>query len=244
MTLSVRVTHGDRHLIYGASKVGRRMSKKAQREKKRPRREALDEARPGRQTHGPPMRTVSGRMSANYGSPANDEWQTTARTWAALAPTLERFKSARVWMPFYYDGKCAEHMRALGFEHVIHEPGADFFERVADAAFMSRVDVVVDNPPYTNREIKERVLRALAASGVPFVLLLPISTLHVAFVRDALDMSAVQCVVPRRVHVKKLDGPELPFKYLVWLCHRVGLARDLLFLDDADDADDDEVEER
>ena len=32
-------------------------------------------------------------------------------------------------MPFYYDGACAEHLRALGFEHVIHEE-ADFFVKV------------------------------------------------------------------------------------------------------------------
>jgi hypothetical protein len=199
---------------------------------------------PGVQTHGPPMRTVSGRMSRDYGCPSNDEWQTTARTWATLAPALEAHRSARIWMPFYYDGKCAEHMRALGFERIIHEPNVDFFERVQDEAFLSSVDLVVDNPPYTNREIKERVLRALALSGKPFILLLPISTLHVAFVREALDMQRVQAIIPRRVHVCKADGPELPFKYLVWFCYRTCFAKDLLFLDDGADVDDDEQDER
>ena len=42
---------------------------------------------------------------------------------------------------------------------------------------------------YTSAETKEKVLRALAASGLPFAMLLPISVLHVAFVRDILDMS-------------------------------------------------------
>lgn len=99
----------------------------------------------GVQARGPPMRTVSGRMSANYGSPANDEWQTCAQTWASLAPAIERYRAARVWMPFYYDGACAAHLRALGFAHVVHEEGADFFERVCDAAFLDTVDVVIDN---------------------------------------------------------------------------------------------------
>ncbi|KAJ1620366.1 hypothetical protein T492DRAFT_602446 [Pavlovales sp. CCMP2436] len=183
-------------------------------------------------------------MSANYGCPANDEWQTTARTWASLAPAIERYRTKRIWMPFYYDGACAEHLRALGFEDVVHEADVDFFERVQDTAFMRTVDVIIDNPPYTNREIKERVLRALAQCGKPFVLLLPISTLHVAFVREALDMSAVQAIVPRRVHVRKSSGPELPFKYLVWLCYRTAFERDLSFLEEPDSGpDDDDADE-
>ena len=32
-------------------------------------------------------------------------------------------------MPFYYDGACAEHLRALGFSDVIHEQ-EDFFQKV------------------------------------------------------------------------------------------------------------------
>lgn len=76
------------------------------------------------------------------------------------------------------------------------------------------------------------MLRTLAAIGKPFILLLPISTLHVQFVRDVLDMGRVQALIPRRVHVRKRDGPELPFKYLVWFCYAAELERDLGFLDD------------
>ena len=79
--------------------------------------------------------------------------------------------------------------------------------------FLKKVDLIWDNPPvrqrrrlaiahgatathslaacgpqYTSAETKERVLRALAASGLPFAMLLPISVLHVAFVREILDM--------------------------------------------------------
>lgn len=82
------------------------------------------------------------------------------------------------------------------------------------------------------------MLRALAGCGKPFVLLLPISTLHVAFVREVLDMSRVQALVPRRVHVRKRDGPELPFKYLVWFCYGTRFERDLAFLEDARGAGD------
>ena len=40
-------------------------------------------------------------------------------------------------------------------------------------------------------ESQERVLRALVASGKPFSMLLPISILHVGFVRDIVDIHEV-----------------------------------------------------
>ena len=46
---------------------------------------------------------------------------------------------------------------------------------------MEAVDLIWDNPPYTNQEIKTRVLQTLARTGKPFIMLLPITTLHVKF---------------------------------------------------------------
>ena len=110
---------------------------------------------------------------------------------AQVAEVFAGYRSKRVWMPFYYDGKCAEHLHSLGFENVVHRQ-EDFFERVLDKKFLKTVDLIWDNPPYTSAETKEKVLRALAASGLPFAMLLPISVLHVAFVRDILDMAQVE----------------------------------------------------
>ena len=64
---------------------------------------------------GPPTAPTSGRLS---GSVVNDEWQTVRRSWAQVAALFESYKARRVWMPFYYDGACAEHLRALGFEPI------------------------------------------------------------------------------------------------------------------------------
>lgn len=198
--------------------------------KKRPRvsSDGFEEEAPGRSTRGPPVATTSGRLS---GSVPNDEWQTTRRSWAAVGRLFEVYKSRRIWMPFYYDGKCAEHLRALGFKNVVHTDD-DFFERVVDPKFMSSIDLIWDNPPYTTPEMKERVLRAIAASGKPFCLLLPISILHVGFVRDIVPMDRVQCIVPRRVWVRKRDAEEIPFKYLCWFCCGTALERDIVFVDD------------
>ena len=99
------------------------------------------------------------------GTVHNDEWQTTRRTWAGVAEHFAAYKSQCVWMPFFYDGKCAEHLRSLGFSNVVHTD-EDFFERVKDARFMKTVDFIWDNPPYTSQETKERVLRAVCLPAV------------------------------------------------------------------------------
>ena len=38
-----------------------------------------------------------------------------------VADVFEHYRGKRVWMPFYYDGKCADHLRSLGFEDVVHQ---------------------------------------------------------------------------------------------------------------------------
>ena len=69
-------------------------------------------------------------------------------------------------------------------------------------------------------------------------MLLPISILHVGFVRDIVPMEDVQAIIPRRVWVRKTDGAETPFKYLCWFCCRARLPRDLLFVDEDGDGGD------
>mmetsp|Transcript_33330 Transcript_33330/g.55113 ORF Transcript_33330/g.55113 Transcript_33330/m.55113 type:complete len:209 (+) Transcript_33330:101-727(+) len=189
--------------------------------------------------YGPPVRETSGSLSGGV----SDEWQTTLRAWKSVAPLFKAWRGRRIWQPFYYDGQCASHIIKLGFPQVIHKSGDDFFQRAKDPKFLKKVDVIWDNPPYTSPETKEAVLRALAATGKPFAMLLPISVLHVGFVRQILDMSQVQVIVPRRVYVCKTNGPEVPFKYLCWFCYRAQLKRDIFFLEDdeADEAEADQI---
>ena len=160
----------------------------------------------------------------------NDEWQTASESWAVVAPLLRVYRKRRVWMPFYYDGQCAEHLRALGFRDVVHRR-EDFFDRVQDSKFMAKVGLIWDNPPYTGPQLKERVLRALADSGKPFVMLLPSSVLHSKLLQDVFDTRRVQVIYPRRVFVRKTGKDKVPFKYLVWLCYKLDcLDRDVVFL--------------
>lgn len=160
----------------------------------------------------------------------NDDWQTCKESWSEIAHILAPYKKRRIWQPFYYDGKCGEYLREIGFKKVTHSPH-DFFKRCEDKSFLAAVDLIWDNPPYTNQEIKTRVLQTLAETGKPFIMLLPITTLHVKFVRELLDMSLVQCIIPRRVMVRKKDQESpVPFKYLCWLCYKTRFKADLMFV--------------
>jgi hypothetical protein len=169
---------------------------------------------------------TGGRMSIE-----DDEWSTAPRTWASLAPYLAKFHDKKVWMPFYYDGAAGGRLKDAGFKKVVHKK-EDFFKRFNDGPFVRSVDVVIDNPPYTGKGMKEKVLTALVASGVPFCLLLPLGVLHGAMVREILDGKHVQALIPRRCWVSKSGGKEVPFKYLVWLCYKLDLDRDLVLMPD------------
>ena len=167
-----------------------------------------------------------GRMSLE-----DDEWATSERTWRALSPYLSKYRKKKVWMPFYYDGEAGARLKSAGFERVVHRR-EDFFQRVRDSGFTRSVDVVIDNPPYTGKGMKEKVLRALVEADVPFCLLLPIGVLHGASIRSILDAKKTQALVPRRCFVFKKGKKEVPFKHLVWLCHGLNLPRDLELMPD------------
>ena len=170
--------------------------------------------------------STSGRMSIE-----DDEWATAQRTWDALATVLlPRFAKEKIWAPFVYDERAGERMKRAGFEKVVHKR-ADFFARVRDGPFVRSLSAVVDNPPYTGKGMKERVLRALVEAEVPFCLLLPLGVLHGAMVRELLDEKEVQVIIPRKCYVFKVGGAEVPFKYLCWLCYRLKLDKDLYLIE-------------
>lgn len=170
--------------------------------------------------------STSGAMSIE-----DDEWATAQRTWDALAAALPAsLREGKVWMPFYYDGDAGKRLKQSGFKKVVHKK-QDFFERVRDTVFVKSCACVVDNPPYTGKGMKERILKALKDAGVPFCLLLPLGVLHSAMVREILDAEHVQVIIPRKCYVMKKGGTEVPFRYLCWLCYRMRLERDLYLID-------------
>ena len=49
---------------------------------------------------------------------------------------------------------------------------------------VANVDVIIDNPPYTGKGMKEKILTLLVTKDIPFCLLLPLGVLHAKFLRD------------------------------------------------------------
>jgi hypothetical protein len=149
-----------------------------------------------------PSSASSSNGQLNRNGEDSDQWQTCIESWQDISGPLSSFKKKRVWMPFYYDGECAHSLRKVGFKSVYHKK-RDFFSLVKDSSFLSSVDVIIDNPPYTGEEIKSRVLIALEATKKPFAVLLPMTVLHSKLLRDVLDTKYVQTIIPRKVMVKK-----------------------------------------
>ena len=149
---------------------------------------------------------------------------------------MEKFKGKKIWAPFYYDGKVKTRLKQAGFRGKVTHEKRDFFKLMNDAKFLANVDAIIDNPPYTGKGMKEKILTKLIAKDVPFCLLFPLGVLHSKFLRDLTAAKErrkkVQAIVPRRVFVHKEFGEELPFKYLVWLCYGLELERDLVLMDE------------
>jgi hypothetical protein len=171
--------------------------------------------------------SMSGGMSIE-----DDEWATATRTWRSLFTVLgaNGFRTKKVWAPFVYDELAGKRMREAGFERVVHKRW-DFFDKVRDGPFVRSLDAVVDNPPYTGKGMKQKVLKSLVDAELPFCLLLPLGVVHGAFVREMLEERYVQIIVPRKCYVFKKNGAEIPFKFLVWLCYKMELERDLYLID-------------
>ena len=173
--------------------------------------------------------TASGRFSIE-----DDEWATSQRAWNALATHLARFKRKKIWSPFFYDGRVKGRLQQAGFKGKITHEKRDFFKAINDSKFIANVDVIIDNPPYTGKGMKEKILTLLVTKDIPFCLLLPLGVLHAKFLRDLTKnrREKVQAIIPRRVFVHKENEEELPFKYLVWLCYGLELERDLVLMDE------------
>jgi hypothetical protein len=161
----------------------------------------------------------------------DDEWATSQRAWIAISPYLKKFHNQKIWMPFYYDGSAGERLKNAGFNKVIHRK-EDFFSKINDKTFTKNFGCVIDNPPYTGKGMKEKVLQSLVDADIPFCLLLPLGVLHSQMVRDILKKEKVQVIIPRKVWVSKTNQAEIPFKYLCWLCYGLKLERDLYLMDE------------
>ena len=167
----------------------------------------------------------------------HDEYYTPNSAWDAISDYIP--KKALIWEPFYGDGSSGDYLRSMG-HRVHHEPG-DFFEapipkrlvRKATGALAWQQTVIVSNPPFSK---KKEVLTRLKELDLPFILILPCSTMATQYVRK-LFKNDLQILIPRkRIQFQKVvDGEHVPSPGCnfdcYYFCYKMGLSRDITFLE-------------
>lgn len=159
----------------------------------------------------------------------SDHWITQKNTFDAVLKYVP--KTAKIWMPFYYDGACKKILNDLGFENVIHED-KDFFTYQPDDW-----DMVIDNPPYSN---KPKVIERLISLGKPFALVLPLNTATCKYSRKYFNNGKISLIIlnnnkhhflkPGQTEKKILSkhaNPIMP----CWFCFDMNLPDRIIFED-------------
>jgi hypothetical protein len=147
----------------------------------------------------------------------DDDYMTPKEVWNLVIDYIPKDKV--IWEAFYGDGKSGEYLKELGC-NVIHE-NIDFFTN-------NKGDVVVSNPPFSN---KNAVLKRLKELEKPFMLILPANTLGTKGLYN-LFKNELQVIVPNgRINfIKKgelTNGVWFPCFFFCW---KMNLPKDLLFV--------------
>lgn len=154
-----------------------------------------------------------------------DDFMTPDYVWDDIKEFIP--KDRVIWEPFYGDGKSGEYLKDLGF-NVIHEQ-EDFFEN-------NKGDVVVSNPPFSN---KKQVIQRLIKLDKPFILIMPVSVLCYKYSKIMKDN--IQLIIPKkRIKFKRYDKKNHTI-YKDWdkhtntfdclyFCYKLGLEKDINYL--------------
>ena len=111
----------------------------------------------------------------------NDEYMTRKSAWEDIKEFIPTDKV--IWECFYGNGKSGEYLRELGYD-VVHEP-IDFFDN-------DKGDILVSNPPFSN---KDKVFQRLKELNKPFVMLVPTTVLHTKYFKEAFGDEEIQLII-------------------------------------------------
>ena len=103
---------------------------------------------------------------------SNNEWYTPKYAFADIAHLIPKDKI--IWEAFYGDGSSGQYLTELGF-NVEHDEHLDFYESAP-----LDYDMIVTNPPYSS---KSRTFKRLYELDVPFMILVPVSTITKQFTK-------------------------------------------------------------
>ncbi len=157
----------------------------------------------------------------------SDHWLTQPNTFQAVLKYIP--KDTKIWMPFYYDGSCQKILNDIGYNNVIHLD-KDFYTYQPDDW-----DMVIDNPPYSN---KSKVIERLISLGKPFALVLPLNTIKTKYAQQFFNDGKLSLINLHNQNHHFLKPGDKPADHgrtnpimPCWFCYGVDLPDRLIFED-------------
>ena len=155
----------------------------------------------------------------------NDEWETPIEYWECLTPFLNKELQV-IFDPFYMNGLAKTKWEKLGFE--FYHERRDFF--YTQPPQLSRDIICVSNPPYSRRN---EVLRRLVLWDIPFIMLMPITTLCYIKTQPILKDLDIQIIIPNIykgfINQEGVQTKCPPF-YLCFICFKMNLEKDITYI--------------
>jgi len=152
----------------------------------------------------------------------NDNWETPLEYWKIIKPYIP--KNLTINDPFYMNGNSAKWWKILG-KDIIHE-NKDFFliEKNTNA------ECYVSNLPYSKTN---RVFKHLFYLDKPFIMLIPLDKLGHIKLQKILKGRALQLIISpiyKGFINENGEKTRCPGNYLGYLCYKINLEKDILFI--------------
>lgn len=151
----------------------------------------------------------------------DDDYETGEKLWRMILPYLQPYNT--IYEPFYCTGKSGEILSSFGF-NVIHKD-EDFFLHYNDYEY----DIIVSNIPFS---IKKKIFDTLREIDVPFIIIVPVSTMTKMFFIDTYKNEDITILIPpKRMQFDK-KGVELSRCCFdcIFICYKLGLDKQIIFL--------------
>lgn len=123
-------------------------------------------------------RSKTEKIEYPFETNSDDHCETCPTAYKDIVPILQEFAklcgkttaTLRIYDPYYCAGAVVQHLCALGFENVYNK--CEDFYKVIKKKKTPAFDVLVTNPPYSEKHVK-RLLQFCSKQSVPCLLLMP-----------------------------------------------------------------------
>tara|TARA_R110000772_G_scaffold177208_4_gene288825 strand:- start:708 stop:1214 length:507 start_codon:yes stop_codon:yes gene_type:complete len=156
-----------------------------------------------------------------------DDFFTQENTFKQISKFIPKDK--KIYMPFYSPySKCNELLGKYIDNEIVYEDKDFFSYNITDG-------IIVDNPPFS---IKQSILKKLYEDDTPFMLILPISSICYKYFRMFNDGDIQMLIFNGRPKYNKCNtegvidnGKSSPAFDSAVFCYKIGLKKDLIFMD-------------